>query len=136
LRVVAGRGYGETSPVRVFTDTLYVAIDLEADAEIELDAGHRERALYMLDGDAQLDSADIPAMHLIVLDNGVRHRLRAKTQVKAMLLGGEPLDGPRHLWWNFVSSSNERIEQAKHDWLAGNFGHVPGETEFIPLPER
>lgn len=136
LRVVAGRGYGEESPVRVFADTLYVAIDLAPDAEIELDAQHRQRALYVLDGDAQLDGADIPAMHLVVLDDGVRHRLRAKTPLKAMLLGGEPLDGPRHLWWNFVSSSKERIEQARHDWLVGNFGDVPGETEFIPLPER
>lgn len=136
LRVVAGRGYGEESPVHVFADTLYVAIDLAPDAEIELDARHRQRALYVLDGDAQLDGADIPAMHLVVLDDGVSHRLRAKTPVKAMLLGGEPLDGPRHLWWNFVSSSKERIEQAKHDWLVGNFGDVPGETEFIPLPER
>lgn len=136
LRVVAGRGYGEESPVHVFADTLYIAIDLAPDAEIELDARHRQRALYVLDGDAQLDGADIPAMHLVVLDDGVSHRLRAKTPVKAMLLGGEPLDGPRHLWWNFVASSKERIEQAKHDWLVGNFGDVPGETEFIPLPER
>ncbi|HEY1138594.1 MAG TPA: pirin-like C-terminal cupin domain-containing protein, partial [Lysobacter sp.] len=58
------------------------------------------------------------------------------TPVKAMLLGGEPLDGPRHLWWNFVSSSKERIEQAKQDWVDGRFGHVPGDDEFIPLPER
>ena len=71
-----------------------------------------------------------------VQDAGVRHRLRAKTPLKAMLLGGEPLDGPRHLWWNFVSSSKDRIEQAKQDWLLNRFGHVPGETEFIPLPER
>ena len=136
LRIVAGRAYGEESPVRVFADTLYVAIDLDAGAETDLDATHRERALYLLEGNAQLDGADLPSMHLIVLDPGVRHRLRAKTPVKAMLLGGEPLDGPRHLWWNFVSSSKDRIEQAKHDWLSGNFGHVPGETEFIPLPER
>lgn len=136
LRVVAGRAYGEESPVRVFAGTLYVAIDLEPDAEVELDADHRERALYVLEGEAQLDAADVPVMHLILLDDGVRHRLRAKTRLKAMLLGGEPLDGPRHLWWNFVSSSKERIEQAKHDWIVGDFGHVPGETEFIPLPER
>lgn len=136
LRVVAGRGYGEESPVHVFADTLYVAIDLAPDAQIELDAQHRQRALYVLEGDGQLDGVDIPAMHLVVLDEGVRHRLRAKTPLKAMLLGGEPLDGPRHLWWNFVSSSKDRIEQAKHDWLVGNFGEVPGETEFIPLPER
>lgn len=136
LQVVAGRAFGEESPVAVFSDTLYVAIDLSPGAELELDAAHRERALYVLEGEAQLDGADLPAMHLLVLDDGVRHRLRAKTAVKAMLLGGEPLDGPRHMWWNFVSSSKERIEQAKHDWVLGKFGDVPGETEFIPLPER
>ncbi len=136
LRIVAGRAYGEESPVRVFADTLYVAIDLDAGAGTGLDARHRERALYVLEGDAQLDGVDIPVMHLIVLDDGVHHRLHAKTALKAMLLGGEPLDGPRHLWWNFVSSSKDRIEQAKHDWRTGNFGQVPGETEFIPLPER
>ena len=136
LRVVAGRGYGAESPVRVFADTLYVAIDLDADGEVALDAGHRERALYVLDGEAQLDGADLPAMHLVVLDDGVRHTLRAKTPLKAMLLGGEPLDGPRHLWWNFVSSSKERIEQAKDDWRGGRFDPVPGDDDFIPLPER
>ncbi len=136
LQVVAGRAFGEESPVAVFSDTLYVAIDLAPGAELELDPAHRERALYVLEGEAQLDGADLPAMHLLVLDDGVRHRLRAKTAVKAMLLGGEPLDGPRHMWWNFVSSSKERIEQAKHDWVLGKFGDVPGETEFIPLPER
>ena len=136
LRVVAGRGYGAESPVRVFADTLYVAIDLDADGEVALDAGHRERALYVLDGEAQLDGADLPAMHLVVLDDGVRHTLRAKTPLKAMLLGGEPLDGPRHLWWNFVSSSKDRIEQAKDDWRGGRFDPVPGDDDFIPLPER
>ncbi|WP_119717746.1 pirin family protein [Cognatilysobacter tabacisoli] len=136
LRVVAGRGYGEESPVRVFADTLYVAIDLDPAAELALDDSHPERALYVLDGEAQLDGADIPAMHLVVLDPGTRPRLRARTPVKAMLLGGEPLDGPRHLWWNFVSSSKERIEQAKADWQAGRFGSVPGELESIPLPTR
>ena len=136
LRVVAGRGYGEESPVRVFADTLYVAIDLDPGAELALDDSHPERALYVLDGEAQLDGADIPAMHLVVLDPGTRPRLRARTPVKAMLLGGEPLDGPRHLWWNFVSSSKERIEQAKADWQAGRFGSVPGEVESIPLPTR
>lgn len=136
LRVVAGRGYGEESPVRVFSDTLYVAIDLDAGAETALDDAHAERALYVLDGDAQLDGADIPMRHLIVLDPGTRPTLRAKTPLKAMLLGGEPLDGGRHLWWNFVSSSKERIEQAKLDWVEGRFGQIPGEHEFIPLPDR
>ena len=136
LRVIAGRAYGEESPVRVFADTFNVAIDLQADAELAIDDTHVERALYLLEGEAQLDGADIPDKHLVLLDPGTRPVLRAKTPLKAMLVGGEPLDAPRHMWWNFVSSSRERIEQAKQDWLDGNFGQIPGETEFIPLPER
>jgi redox-sensitive bicupin YhaK (pirin superfamily) len=135
LRVIAGRAYGEESPVRVFADTLNVAIDLDAGAEIDLDTTHAERSLYVLEGEAQLDGTDIPAMHLVIPEAGARGRLRAKTPLKAMLMGGEPLDGPRHLWWNFVSSSKERIEQAKDDWRDGRFGTIPGDDkEFIPLP--
>lgn len=134
--MIAGRAYGEESPVKVFADTLNVAIDLDPDAEIDIDNGHRERALYILEGEAQLDGVDIPAQHLVIPEAGATGRLRAKTPVKAMLFGGEPLDGPRHLWWNFVSSSKERIEQAKHDWEAGRFGTIPGDDkEFIPLPQ-
>jgi len=136
LRVAAGRAYGVEAPVRVFADTLYVAIDLEPGAEVALDDSHVERALYVLDGEAALDGAAIPNRHLILLDRGTRPRLHATTAVKAMLLGGEPLDGPRHLWWNFVSSSKERIEQAKRDWVEGRFGGIDGDDEFIPLPER
>jgi redox-sensitive bicupin YhaK (pirin superfamily) len=136
LRVIAGRGFGEESPVRVFADTFNVALDLQPDAEIAIDDSHVERALYVLEGQAQLQGADIPDKHLVVLDPGSRPVLRAKTPLKAMLMGGEPLDAPRHMWWNFVSSSKERIEQAKQDWLQGRFGQVPGEIEFIPLPER
>lgn len=136
LRVIAGRGYGEESPVRVFADTFNVAVDLQADAELAIDDSHAERALYVLEGDAQIDGADIPEKHLVVFDRGTRPVLRAKTAVKGLLVGGEPLDAPRHMWWNFVSSSKERIEQAKQDWLEGRFGQIPGETEFIPLPER
>ena len=136
LRVLAGRGYGEESPVAVFSDTLYVALDLAPGAAVPLDARHRERALYVLAGEAMLDGTPLPAHHLVLLDPGVEHVLEARTEVAAMVLGGEPLDGPRHMWWNFVSSSRERIEQAKEDWREGRFGTVPGELEFIPLPER
>jgi redox-sensitive bicupin YhaK (pirin superfamily) len=136
LRVVAGRGFGMEAPVRVFADTLNVAIDLAPDAELAIEPSHPQRALYVLEGEAQLDGADIPQQHLVVLDAGTRPVLRARTPLKAMLLGGEPLDAPRHLWWNFVSSSKERIEQAKLDWLEGRFGKVAGDDEFIPLPER
>ncbi|PBS13889.1 hypothetical protein CMZ82_02190 [Lysobacteraceae bacterium NML93-0792] len=136
VRVIAGRGFGEESPVRVFADTLNVALDLDPDAELSIPPSHAERALYVLEGDAQLDGADVPARHLAVLDAGSPAVLRAKTPLKAMLFGGEPLDGPRHLWWNFVSSSKDRIEQAKDDWRAGRFGKVPGDDEYIPLPEK
>lgn len=137
LRIIAGRGFGMESPVRVFADTFNVAVDLNAEAELELPADAVERSLYVLEGQAQLDGADIPARHLVLLGRGTTPRLRARTPVKAMLMGGEPLDAPRHVWWNFVSSSRERIEQARQDWLAGRFGLVPGdEQEFIPLPEK
>ena len=137
LRVIAGRAFGMESPVKVFADTWNVAIDLAAEAELELAPEAVERALYVLEGEAQLDGTDIPEKHLLVLDRGVRHVLRAKTPLKAMLLGGEPLDGPRHMWWNFVSASKERIEQAKHDWDDGRFGLIPGDdVERIPLPDR
>lgn len=137
LRIIAGRGFGMESPVRVFADTFNVALDLEAGAELPVDDAAVERALYVLEGDAQLDGRDIPGRHLVLLDRRTRPVLRARTPVKAMLLGGEPLDGHRHVWWNFVSSSRERIEQAKQDWREGRFGLIPGDSsEFIPLPEQ
>jgi hypothetical protein len=135
LRIIAGRAWGEESPVRALGEILNVAIDLAAEGEVTIDALHAERALYLLEGDAQLDGADAPMRHLLVLEPGRPARLRAKTPLKAMLFGGAPLDGPRHLWWNFVSSSKERIEQAKQDWRDGRFGTVPGDNEHIPLPE-
>ena len=98
LRVIAGRAYGEESPVKVFSGTFNVAVDLQPDAELEIDAGHVERALYVLEGDAQVDGADIPEKHLVVFDRGSRPVLRAKTPVKGLLMGGEPLDAPRHMW--------------------------------------
>ncbi len=95
-----------------------------------------QRSLYVLEGEAQLDGADIPARYLVLPEPGARGRLRAKTALKAMLMGGEPLDGPRHLWRNFVSSSTDRNEQAKRDWREGRFGLIPGDAQdFIALPE-
>ena len=137
LRVIAGRAFGMESPVRVFAETFNVAVDLQPEAELDIAAEATQRALYVLEGDAQLDGSDIPDKQLVLLDPGTRHRLRAKTALKAMLFGGEPLDAPRHMWWNFVSSSKERIEQARHDWDSGAFGLIPGDdVERIPLPER
>lgn len=136
LHVVAGDAFGERSPVQVLARTLYVSIELTAGAALSIPAEHAERALYAVEGELTLDGEPLPLEHLVVLDAGSEPLLRASGDARVMLLGGEPLDGPRHVWWNFVSSSRERIEQAKADWREGRLGQVPGETESIPLPER
>jgi hypothetical protein len=136
IAVVAGRSFGLESPVSVYADTLYAAAEIGAGAGLTVPAEHAERALYVFSCEVTLDGAGIPACALVLLDAGRAARVDARTAARLMLLGGEPLDGPRHVWWNFVHSSRERIEQAKEDWRAGRFAPVPGETEFIPLPER
>lgn len=135
LAVVAGHAFGRQSPVAVLSGTLYVSIDLEAGAALVIPAEHAERALYPVSGELQLEGEPLPLNALAVLDPGSEPVLRATSAARVMLLGGEPLDGPRLVWWNFVSSSRERIERAKADWESGRFAGVPGETEFIPLPE-
>jgi redox-sensitive bicupin YhaK (pirin superfamily) len=135
LTVVAGHAFGERAPVAVLMDTLYVSIDLQAGCALPIPAEHAERALYPVSGELELDGEALPLEHLAVLDPGSEPLLRAKTDARVMLLGGAPLDGHRHVWWNFVASSRERIEQAKADWREGRIGQVPGETEFIPLPD-
>jgi len=136
LRIVAGDAFGERSPVRVLSRTLYVSIELAAGASLVVPAEHAERALYPVEGDLALDGEPLPNDSLCVLDPGTEPVLSARGDARVMLLGGDPLDGPRHIWWNFVSSSRERIEQAKADWNADRLGQVPGETERIPAPAR
>jgi redox-sensitive bicupin YhaK (pirin superfamily) len=133
--VVAGRAFGEHSPVLVLSDTLYVSITMDAGSEVRLPPEHAERALFPVRGSLSLDGLPLPLNTLAVLEPDSAPMLRATSPGLVMLLGGEPLDGPRFIWWNFVSSSRERIEQAKHDWATGRFDAVPGETEFIPLPD-
>ena len=135
LTIVAGHAFGERAPVRVLMDTLYVSIDLRAGASLVVPAEHAERALYPVDGELELDGQALAPEHLAVLEPGTEPVLQARTDARVMLLGGAPLEGHRHIWWNFVSSSRERIEQAKADWREGRLGQVPGETEFIPLPD-
>ena len=135
MTIVAGHAFDERSPVPVLSDTLYVAMEFEAGAQVRLPAEHAERALYPVQGSLSLDGLPLPLDTLVVLDPGSTPMLRASSDARVMLLGGAPLDGPRFVWWNFVSSSRERIERAKHDWAHGRFDAVPGETEFIPLPE-
>ena len=136
LVVVAGHAFGERSPVRVLVDTLYVSIELRAGQRLLIPAEHAERALYPVQGEFTLDGQPLPADHLAVLETGTEPLLEAQADGRIMLLGGAPLDGPRFIWWNFVSSSRERIEQAKAAWREDAMGQVPGEHERIPLPER
>ena len=134
LRVLIGSAFGISSPVSVLSPTLYLDIALGVGDAFPLPAAE-ERAVYVVDGDAQLDGEDIPPGRMVVLAPGEEPMLSADADARVVLIGGAPL-GPRHIWWNFVSSSKERIVQAADDWAAGRFATVPGETEFIPLPKK
>jgi hypothetical protein len=131
-KVIAGRAFGLESPVPFFAPILYVELKLDEGAQLMLPQ-ETERALFVVGGKASIDGSAVEAGHMAVLHPSALV-LRALKPLHAMLLGGAPL-GERHIWWNFVSSRKERIEQAKADWQEGRFAAVPGETEFIPLPE-
>jgi redox-sensitive bicupin YhaK (pirin superfamily) len=138
LAVVAGNAYGQTSPVRVLSPTLYCAAELAEGSRLVVDEQHSERAVYIASGALSLgpDEPEFGEGHLLILPAGAHVELHTRGGARAMLLGGAPLDGERHIFWNFVSSSLERIERAKDDWKNGRFGKVVGdEHEFIPLPE-
>ncbi len=137
LSVIAGTAYGAKSPVKVLSPTLYVAALLAAGGTLPVDDEHAERAVYVASGTVSLGQAgrQYGEGTLLVLPTGASVELTSTTGAQLMLLGGAPLAGERHIYWNFVSSSVERLEKAKDDWQAGHFGKVPGdELEFIPLP--
>lgn len=131
VRLVLGEAFGLRSPVTTHTRTLYAEVRLPADGELEL-PHEAELAAYLVEGATAIGDCALAAHTLAVVAGPAR--LRASSASRVMLIGGAPV-GPRHLWWNFVSSSRERIERAKRDWAGGGFAPVPGETEFIPLPE-
>ena len=133
-RVIAGTAYGKTSPVGMLSDWVYAEVILAADAQAPLDADHEERAIYVAEGEIEIAGDRFAAPRLLIFRPGDRITVRAATPARLMVLGGTAMDGPRHLWWNFVSSRKERIEEAKQDWATGRFPAVPGEAEFIPLP--
>jgi redox-sensitive bicupin YhaK (pirin superfamily) len=134
--VVVGSLHGATSPVETASDTYYAEIRLAAGARYAHPAEHEERAAYVVDGSIEIDGDAIEAGRLVVFRPGVEVVVRAPSgPARIMVLGGAAMDGPRHVWWNFVSSRPERIEEAARAWRAGRFGGVPGETEFIPLPD-
>ena len=135
VRVIIGTLYGKTSPVRTFAETIYADATLDAGARLTVPAEPAERAIHVVEGKVEIAEQGFEPGQLVVLRSGGAVTIIAPAGARLLLLGGEPMDGPRHLWWNFVSSSKDRIEQAKADWKAGRFAPVPGETEFIPLPE-
>ena len=136
VRLIAGEAFGARSPVATCSPLFYADVTLAPPARLQVPIEHVERAAYIVAGSIAIDGVAYSAGQLLVLRRGAEVVITASSATRLMLLGGEPLDGPRHVWWNFVSSSHERIEQAKADWRAGRFAPVPGETEFIPLPDN
>jgi redox-sensitive bicupin YhaK (pirin superfamily) len=134
IRVIAGSVLGASSPVRTSSAMFYADVSLTAGASVPLDPDHQERAIYTVAGDVEIAGDVFGPAQLLVFRPGDRITIRAKSNARFMALGGEPMDGPRHIWWNFVSSSKDRIEQAKADWKMARFESVPGDSEFIPLP--
>ncbi len=135
VRVIAGELYGARAPTKTFSDMCYADVALDAGATIPLDAGYEERAIYTLSGDIEIAGDPFRPGQLLVFKPGDALSVTARTDARFQLLGGEPMDGERYVWWNFVSSSKERIEQAKEEWRRGRFDIVPGdEADYIPLP--
>jgi hypothetical protein len=135
VRVIAGSFAGRTAPVTVFSPMVYVDATLAPGAVLAVPTEHEERGLLLVDGAVEIAGERHAPGQLLVLRPGLEIAVAAPEGARLMLLGGEPMDGPRHIWWNFVSSSKERIEAAKADWKAGRFAPVPGDSDIIPLPE-
>jgi len=137
-RLIAGSAFGQSSPLVTASETLYADLVLEPGARLQIEASHDERALYTVDGAVRVAGDDFEPHQLIVLRRGAAVVLEARERpARVMLFGGEPMGEARYIWWNFVSSRRERIEQARLEWAAGKFDSVPGdEGDFIPLPEN
>jgi redox-sensitive bicupin YhaK (pirin superfamily) len=133
-RVILGRMLGVSSPVQTLSEMFYADVVLERGARVPLPADYAERAVYVIEGTLTLDGTSAAAGELLVLERDSDTAVATDAAARVLLFGGEPLDAPRFVWWNFVSSRKERIAAAAADWKAGRIGVVPGETECIPLP--
>lgn len=134
--VIMGELWGERAPTTTHADTIYAEIMLEPGGMIPLEEDADERAVMLVGGEASVDGHALTLYQLAVLQPGREMTLESRSGARVMLMGGEAFTTKRHAWWNFVSSSRERINQAKDDWREGRFGTVPGEDgEFIPLPD-
>jgi redox-sensitive bicupin YhaK (pirin superfamily) len=134
LRVIAGRAFGMTSPVVTLWPTLYVHAQFARAATLQVPNDHEERAVYVVHGELAVGNTHLSEGQLAVFEPGSQPQLRATADTRAMLLGGARFSTPRYIWWNFVASSHARIEQAKQRWVKRQFDAVPGDSEFIPLP--
>jgi redox-sensitive bicupin YhaK (pirin superfamily) len=135
-RLIAGSVFGRTSPVVTQSPLFYADVTLRHGATLTMAADYSQRAAYLLEGAVECAGARHGPAQMLVFDSKAQVVIRALESVRLLLVGGEPLDGERHIWWNLVSSSPDRIEQAKCEWKAGRFPRIPGDSEeFIPLPE-
>ena len=134
VRLIAGDAFGARSPVPVFSSMFYADVVMQAGASVTVPDEHAQRAAYIVEGEIEIERRKFGEGALLLFEEGEPARLRASAASRVAVLGGAPLDGERHIWWNFVASSPERIERAKRDWANGMFARIPGETEFIPLP--
>ena len=136
MRLIAGSAFDQTSPVEVASSMFYIAVEMDAGASFVLPDEFAERAVYPLAGRVSINDGALATGAMAVLNPSEPVTIRAHAPSRLMLLGGAPLDGERFLWWNFVASDKEAIDEASERWRRGQFDPVPGETEFIPLPER
>ena len=136
MRLIAGAAYGREAPTSVYSPMFYLAATLESGATVELPGEYAERAVYVVEGAVEIAGEPYGVGSMILYEAGSPAALQAVTHARVMLLGGAPLDAPRHIWWNFVSSSLERIERARLDWREERFAAVPGDGERMPLPDR
>jgi redox-sensitive bicupin YhaK (pirin superfamily) len=137
VRIVAGKMFGAASTLKTTSETIFADVSLEAGAAMPLDADYEERAIYVSSGEIEIAGDRFDTGRLLIFRPGDRVTVKAVKPSRIAIVGGAPLDGPRYVWWNFVSSRKERIDQAKEEWTQGHFGKVPGdEIEFIPLPEN
>ena len=136
-RLIAGRAFGAASPLVTASETLYADVRLKTGTTVPIDAAHDERAIYTVGGTIEVAGDAFEPGQLLVLKPGDAITVAAASDARFMLFGGTPMEGPRYIWWNFVSSRPERIEAAKEEWSRGRFDTVPGdEADFIPLPTK
>jgi redox-sensitive bicupin YhaK (pirin superfamily) len=135
MRLIAGSAFGERSPVATFSELHYLDAEFPAGGALTLDAALGERACHIVSGAIEVAGERHEAGRMLVFRNGAAVALRAPVASRVMLFGGAALEGERHIWWNFVASSKDRLEAAKRAWKDGRFPKVPGDDEFIPLPD-